>query len=182
MYGRAPVYLERDVNVVYVPDGTPGVLPKGETVLLYQSLGGSYTVTTSQGLMARIASYDADALGLEPPPPLPLMEGTDPATVEKNVWEVLKTIYDPEIPVNIAELGLVYDCRVTPAAGQTNDVYIAMTLTAPACGMGPVLQYDVEEAVRRLPGVGRVTVEVVFDPPWSRERMSEAAKLQLGML
>ncbi|HLF95773.1 MAG TPA: putative Fe-S cluster assembly protein SufT [Methylococcaceae bacterium] len=181
MYGQAPVYLERDVNVVYVPDGTPGVLPKGEMVMLYQSLGGSYTVTTSQGRMARIASYDADAIGLEAPPPLPLLEGTDAESVEKNVWEVLKTIYDPEIPVNIAELGLVYACRVTPTE-IGNDVYIAMTLTAPACGMGPVLQYDVEEAVRRLPGVNRVNVEVVFDPPWSRERMSEAAKLQLGML
>jgi probable FeS assembly SUF system protein SufT len=181
MYGQAPVYLERDVNVVYVPDGTPGVLPKGEVVLLYQSLGGSHTVTTSQGRMARIASYDADALGLEPPPPLPLLEGTDPVSVEKNIWEVLKTIYDPEIPVNIAELGLVYACHVAPATNG-NDVYIAMTLTAPACGMGPVLQYDVEEAVRRLPGVNRVNVEVVFDPPWSRERMSDAAKLQLGML
>jgi probable FeS assembly SUF system protein SufT len=181
MYGQEPVFLERDVSVVYVPDGAPGTLPKGEVVILYQSLGGSYTVTTSQGRMARIAASDADAIGLEPPPPPPLKEGNDPETVEHNVWEVLKTIYDPEIPVNIAELGLVYVCHVTPVANG-NDVYIAMTLTAPACGMGPVLQYDVEETVRRLPGVNRVTVEVVFDPPWSRERMSEAAKLQLGML
>jgi probable FeS assembly SUF system protein SufT len=98
------------------------------------------------------------------------------------VWEVLRTIYDPEIPVNIVELGLIYHCGVKPVNTESNDVHIIMTLTAPGCGMGPVLQFDAEAAVRNLPGVNTVRVEVVFDPPWSRDRMSEVAQLQLGMI
>ncbi|CAL1239353.1 putative Fe-S cluster assembly protein SufT [Candidatus Methylocalor cossyra] len=181
-YGQESIVLRRDVNVVHIPEGTPGVLPKGHVVNLYQSLGGNFTVTTEWGYMVRIAGADADALGKEPPSLSGLVSGTDPESVEKNVWEVLKTIYDPEIPVNIVDLGLVYQCRVTPRDDGRNDVSIVMTLTAPGCGMGPVLQYDAEAAVKQLPGVGNVEVEVVFDPPWSRDRMSEAAKLQLGMI
>lgn len=179
---KETLILQRDVDVIYVPDGTPGTLALGDIVLLYQALGGSYTVTTSQGRMARIAAGDADALGKEAEALDTLSEGTDPESVERNVWEVLKTIYDPEIPVNIVALGLVYNCRVTPAADGLNDVDIQMTLTAPGCGMGPVLQFDAERAIRQLPGVNRATVEVVFDPPWSRDMMSEEAKLELGML
>lgn len=182
MYGKETLILQRDVNVIYVPDGTPDILSHGELVVLHQALGGSYTVTTSTGRMARIAAGDADALGKEPEVLEALSEGTDPASVERNVWEVLKTIYDPEIPVNIVELGLVYRCQVTPTDNNSNDVAITMTLTAPGCGMGPVLQFDAERAIRKLPGVDKVNVEVVFDPPWSREMMSEAAKLELGML
>ncbi len=181
-YGRESIALQRDVNVVHIPEGTPSVLPAGHVVTLYQSLGGNFTVTTEWGYMVRIAGNDADALGKEPPTMSNLASGTDPETVEKNVWEVLKTIYDPEIPVNIVDLGLVYHCKVTPGENGSNDVRIIMTLTAPGCGMGPVLQYDAEAAVRNLPGVGNVNVEVVFDPPWGREMMSEVAKLQLGMI
>jgi probable FeS assembly SUF system protein SufT len=179
---KETLILQRDVDVIYVPDGTPGTLSLGDIVLLHQALGGSYTVTTTQGRMARIAASDADALGKEAEALDTLSEGTDPESVERNVWEVLKTIYDPEIPVNIVALGLVYSCRVTPAGEGLNDVAIQMTLTAPGCGMGPVLQFDAERAIRQLPGVNKATVEVVFDPPWAREMMSEEAKLELGML
>lgn len=182
MYGRESIVLQRDVNVVQIPDGTAGVLPEGHVVTLYQSLGGNFTVTNEWGYMVRIAGQDADALGKEPPIQGNIASGTDPETVEQNVWEVLKTIYDPEIPVNIVDLGLVYHCRVAPREGGGNDVNIIMTLTAPGCGMGPVLQYDAEAAVKGLPGVNNVSVEVVFDPPWSRDMMSEVAKLQLGMI
>lgn len=182
MYGRESIVLQRDVNVVQIPDGTPDVLPEGHVVTLYQSLGGNFTVTNEWGYMVRIAGQDADALGKEPPIQGNIASGTDPETVERNVWEVLRTIYDPEIPVNIVDLGLVYHCKVTPREGGGNDVHIIMTLTAPGCGMGPVLQYDAEAAVKALPGVANVDVEVVFDPPWSRDMMSEVAQLQLGMI
>jgi probable FeS assembly SUF system protein SufT len=181
-YGRESIVLQRDVNIVQIPDGTPGTLPKGHIVTLTQSLGGNFTVTNESGYMVRIAGEDADALGKEPPIQTNIASGTDAETVEKNVWEVLRTIYDPEIPVNIVELGLIYHCGVKPVNTESNDVHIIMTLTAPGCGMGPVLQFDAEAAVRNLPGVNTVRVEVVFDPPWSRDRMSEVAQLQLGMI
>jgi probable FeS assembly SUF system protein SufT len=181
-YGQESIVLQRDVNVVQIPEGTSSVLPAGHVVTLSQSLGGNFTVVTEEGYMVRIAGQDADALGKEPPALGNLVSGTDPESVERNVWEVLRTIYDPEIPVNIVDLGLVYHCKITPKGEGKNDVDIIMTLTAPGCGMGPVLQYDAEAAVRQLPGVDRVTVEVVFDPPWGRDMMSEVAKLQLGMI
>ena len=181
-YGRESIVLQRDVNVVQIPEGTPSTLPAGHVVTLSQSLGGNFTVVTEDGYLVRIAGQDADALGKEPPILGNLASGTDPETVERNVWEVLKTIYDPEIPVNIVDLGLVYHLKITPNGEGKNDVEIIMTLTAPGCGMGPVLQYDAEAAVKSLPGVDKVHVEVVFDPPWGREMMSEVAKLQLGMI
>lgn len=181
-YGRESIVLQRDVNIIQIPEGTPSTLPKGHIVTLQQSLGGSFTVTTESGYMVRISGDDADAIGKEPPIQSQIASGTDTETVEHNIWEVLKTIYDPEIPVNIVELGLIYHCGVKPSGDDQNDVHIIMTLTAPGCGMGPVLQFDAEAAVKKLPGVRHVTVEVVFDPPWSRDRMSEVAQLQLGML
>ena len=149
---------------------------------LNQSLGGNFTVIDETGHMVRIAGEDADALGKEPPIHANIQSGTDAKTVEANVWEALRTIFDPEIPVNIVELGLVYHCKVNPVSDEQSDVQIIMTLTAPGCGMGPILQLDAEAAIRAIPGVRRVEVEVVFDPPWSRDRMSEAALLQLGMI
>ena len=181
-YGRESICLQRDVNVIRIPDGSPDSLPKGHIVTLTQSLGGNFTVVDETGHMVRIAGEDADAIGKEPPIHSNLSTGTDPETVEKNVWEVLRMIFDPEIPVNIVDLGLIYHCSIKPLASGNNDVHIIMTLTAPGCGMGPVLQYDAEAGVRSLPGVNSARVEVVFDPPWSRDRMSEVAKLQLGML
>src|SRR5690554_1170972 len=138
-YGRESIVLQRDVDVVQIPDGTPSSLPKGHVVTLYQSLGGNCTVVTEFGQRVRIAGNEADALGKEPPIVANPASGSDPESVEKNVWEVLRTIYDPEIPLNIVDLGLVYHCKVTPVEEGKNDVHIIMTLTAPGCGMGPIL-------------------------------------------
>lgn len=182
MYGRESIVLQRDVNVVQIPDGSPSTLPKGHVVTLFQSLGGNFTVTNERGYMMRIAGEDADALGKEPPCLSHLESGEDLEALEKNCWEVMRTVFDPEIPVNIVDLGLVYLCQVTPLPEGGHAVYVVMTLTAPGCGMGPILQNDVEVGIRGLPGVKEVRVDVVFDPPWSREMMSDVAKLQLGML
>lgn len=182
MAERETIILTRDVNIVTVPDGNRGVLSQGKTVILHQALGNNYTVVTEDGHMARIAGADADALGKDPHQLHTLVTETDPASVEKNCWEVMKTVYDPEIPVNIVDLGLVYECKATPAGGGNNDVYVRMTLTAPGCGMGPVIQSDVEKCIKALPGVAAVQVDVVFDPPWSREMMSEVAQVQLGLI
>jgi probable FeS assembly SUF system protein SufT len=182
MYGRENIVLQRDVHVVQIPDGGAMSLPKGHVVSLFQSLGGNFTVTTESGHMVRIAGADADALGKEPPALNHLEVGEDVEAVEKNCWEVMRTVYDPEIPVNIVDLGLVYLCRVTPLPEGGCEIYAVMTLTAPGCGMGPILQLDVESGIRGLPGVKKVVVDVVFDPPWSRDMMSDVAKLQLGMI
>ncbi len=180
---RETVILSRDVNVVMIPDGNHGTLSKGKEVTIHQSLGTNYTVVTEHGHMVRIAGSDADALGKDPHKLHTLVSETDARAVEKNCWEVMKTVYDPEIPVNIVDLGLVYNCHVTPVdeTGELNDVRVMMTLTAPGCGMGPVLQGDVEKSIRALPGVNSVNVELVLDPPWSREMMSESAQVQLGL-
>lgn len=180
-YGRESICLHRDVNVVRIPDGTPDTLPQGHIVTLTQSLGGNFTVLDETGHMVRIAGDDADALGKEPPIQTNIASGTDPETIEKNVWEVLRTIYDPEIPVNIVELGLVYHCQVKPLPAGGNEVHVIMTLTAPGCGMGEVLVQDVKDKVELVPTIKRADVELVFDPPWNQTMMSDAARLQTGM-
>jgi len=180
MTERETIILSRDVNIVMIPDGNHSTLSKGEEVTIHQSLGDNYTVVTQHGHMVRISGTDADALGKEAYQLHTLVSETDTIAVEKNCWEVMKTVYDPEIPVNIVDLGLVYECNVE-AAEKGNDVHIQMTLTAPGCGMGPVIQSDVEKSVRALAGVNSVNVEVVLEPPWSREMMSEVAKVQLGL-
>jgi len=181
MAEREDVVLTRDVNIVTIPDGNTGTLSQGQIVTIHQALGDNYTVVTEHGHMVRIAGVDADALGKEPNQLHTLVLETDAAAVEQNCWEVMKTVYDPEIPVNIVDLGLVYQCLVTPTDEGLNHVHVIMTLTAPGCGMGPVIQSDVEKCIRALPGVASVNVEVVLDPPWSREMMSEVAQLQLGL-
>lgn len=181
MAERESIVLTRDVNVVMIPDGNTSTLSKGTVVTIHQSLGNNYTVITDNGHMVRIASADADALGKESHELHTLVSETDIESVEKNCWEVMKTVYDPEIPVNIVDLGLVYNCTVTPTGEGQHRVQIQMTLTAPGCGMGPVIQSDVEKSIRALPGVESVNVEVVLDPPWSREMMSEVAQVQLGL-
>jgi probable FeS assembly SUF system protein SufT len=169
---------------VQIPSGFPTTLPAGTEVRITQSLGGSYTVTTDYGNMVRIAGKDADALGLTPDIPTTTADAppASPEEVEKLVWDQLRTCYDPEIPVNIVELGLVYSCVVKPAAGGGHDVEVKFTLTAPGCGMGEYLKQDLQAKVAAIPGVGEVDIEVVFDPPWNQSMMSEAAKLELGML
>lgn len=183
MADRETIVLTRDVNVITVPDGKTDILPKGETVTIHQALGNNYTVVTEHGNMYRIANEDADALEKEHHQLHTLVSETSSEAVEKNCWEVMKTVYDPEIPVNIVDLGLVYYCRAKPSTSDPakNDVHVMMTLTAPGCGMGPVIQGDVEKSIRALPGVANVEVEVVLDPPWSRDMMSEIAQLQLGL-
>ena len=176
---RRLIHVERDCPALLVPVGTPITIPGGSFVTLTQALGGSYTIVVN-GNMARVDGTDAAALGMEAldfdfPPPTG--DTVDPAQVR----EVLDTIYDPEIPVSILELGLVYDTDVMRDADGRNTVRIRMTLTAPGCGMGPVLVNDVRYRVGKVPNVHAVDVDLVFDPPWSRERMSDAARLELGM-
>lgn len=181
MAEREVVVLTRDVNIVTIPDGHHGTLNQGMQVTIHQSLGSNYTVITDYGHMVRIAGIDADALGKEVHELHTLVDAVDAEAVQRNCWEVMKTVYDPEIPVNIVDLGLVYGCDVTANAEGGSDVHVRMTLTAPGCGMGPVIQGDVEKSLRALPGVSRVEVEVVLDPPWSRDMMSEVAQVQLGL-
>jgi probable FeS assembly SUF system protein SufT len=184
-YGNDPVALTRDCDALLIPSGDPIHLEEGTVVYLTQGLGGSYTVYVD-GNLARIAGRDADALGLEPPPEPTVAAQTtsagDDALDEALIWEQLRTCYDPEIPINIVDLGLIYDCQIIPLAIGGHQVDIKMTLTAPGCGMGVVLVEDIKEKLAHVPGVSEVDVALVFDPPWSYERMSEAARLETGML
>jgi probable FeS assembly SUF system protein SufT len=173
------IALTRDCEATEVPYGGVQILPAGTKVRIMQSLGGSYTVATEQGSMMRIEARNADALGLAPQAkeadaaPLPFSE--------KLVWDQLKTVYDPEIPVNIVDLGLIYSCQITPAETGGHKIEIKMAMTAPGCGMGDVLRADIERKLSQLPEVREVHAQIVFDPPWNPGRMSDAAKLQLGL-
>jgi probable FeS assembly SUF system protein SufT len=175
-----PITLSRETDVVEVPSGINNKLPAGTVVRVMQNLGTTYTVYSDYGLMYRIDAKDADALGLSNTPAPPAAAETDSFS-EKMVWDQLKTVFDPEIPVNIADLGLIYSCQIKPLEQGAHRIDIEMTLTAPGCGMGNVLKSDVETKLAKLPTVREVHVEVVLDPPWGPARMSEAAKLQLGL-
>jgi probable FeS assembly SUF system protein SufT len=170
------VQLKRECAAIVVPAGTPVVLAAGTTVRITQAAGTSYTVSAN-GMLYRIDEKDCDALGLSGPASV---AHTPPEFSEKMVWDQLKTVYDPEIPVNIVDLGLIYSCAIAHDEQGGKKIDVAMSLTAPGCGMSDVLKADVERKLARLPEVKAVRVEVVFDPPWSPARMSEAAKLQLG--
>ena len=174
------IELKRDCKAVEIPSGIERVLPAGSLVRISQFLGASYTVISDIGYMCRIDGSDADALGLTPSQATenPVAQGS---FNEQAVWDQLRTVYDPEIPVNIVDLGLVYSCDITSLAEGGKTLHVKMSMTAPGCGMGNVLKADVERKLGRLPGVKEVTVQVVFDPPWHPGRMSEAAKLQLGL-
>lgn len=172
------IILKRDCDAVLIPSGDRIKLLAGEPVTVTQALGGSYTVII-HGNMARIDAANADALGKEPPSTD--ANASEPLS-EEAVYKVLRTCYDPEIPVNIVDLGLVYDLHIAPLEGGGNRVNVKMTLTAPGCGMGPVLQQDVTEKINCLPGVTETDVALVWDPPWSRQMLSEAAKLELGLM
>lgn len=171
----------RAVSAVVIPDGYPTQLEMNEQVRLTQQLGDSFTVMNVRGQLFRIAGEDADAIGKEKPKGLSL-EGLIGKPMEDIVWEVLRTCYDPEIPANVVDLGLVYSVTVNKTEADTYAVAVAMTLTAPGCGMSGVLKQDVETKIARIPNVASVNVEITFDPPWTQERMSEAARLQLGFL
>lgn len=170
------VVLKRDCAAIAVPAGTKQTLPAGTTVRITQAAGTSYTVAAG-GALYRIDGANADALGLSGPA---AEEHTPPTFSERMVWDQLKTVYDPEIPVNIVDLGLIYSCEIADHEQGGKKIDVAMSLTAPGCGMSDVLKADVESKLARLPEVKEVRVQVVFDPPWNPGRMSEAAKLQLG--
>jgi probable FeS assembly SUF system protein SufT len=179
-----PVALGRAVEVVEIPAGTRAVLPAGAAVLVTQTLGGNYTVMTTDGALYRVDRKDADALGHEAPvEDARLVTPTGDGPVDEAlVWDQLRTVYDPEIPVNIVDLGLVYRMDIVPLPAGGNRIDVEMTMTAPGCGMGEFLKADAEEKLHAVPGVREVHVEIVWEPAWDRDRMSEAAKLQLGML
>lgn len=172
------IEVTRECDAMLIPSGVKVTIQKGSLVMITQALGNSYTVYVN-GNLARVAGKDGDALGmiiLDEPDVNELL-----GTVEDKVWELLKTCFDPEIPVNIVDLGLVYECKITDGEkGQS--VEIKMTLTAPGCGMGPVLVADIEQKINSIKEVEIVKVDLVFDPPWNRSMMSDVAKLQLGML
>jgi len=181
MYGnREPVEFLRECEAVQVPDGTPVTISQGTTGKLTQALGGSFTVVTDYGQMFRIDGRNADAIGKDRSE----FRGkrVEGGSLEDQVWAELSTCYDPEIPIDIVELGLVYHCRVLPLQEDSYRVEIKMTLTAPGCGMGDVLKAEVQDKVRGLPGVAEADVEIIFEPPWDQSMMSEAARLQAGFM
>ncbi len=176
-----PVVFERDCSAVLVPAGDHVTLPAGQSGYITQALGGSFTLFV-EGNLFRIAGTDADAIGKEP---LVLPELPEDATdddVERLVWSQLKTCFDPEIPVNIVELGLIYRCDLERGESGARRVRIDMTLTAPGCGMGEILVEDVRSKVEMIPTIEEADVELVFEPPWHHGLMSEAARLETGML
>jgi len=175
------IQLKRDCRAIQIPSGNDITLPAGTEVVVTQSLGGSYTVATNQGLF-RITDADVDALGYERATPAPAAgpaaSSTDSGKVEPNaVWEQLKTCYDPEIPVNIVDLGLVYDCVV-----DSNEVLVKMTLTAPGCGMGPTICAEAKSKILTVPNVKNAEVELVWDPPWNQDMITEVGKMKLGLI
>ncbi|MDQ3039477.1 MAG: putative Fe-S cluster assembly protein SufT [Pseudomonadota bacterium] len=183
MYSRnsEPVRFERDCAAVLVPQGEAVTLPAGTIGYITQSLGGSWTVFVEGNLM-RIAGVDADAIGKEPPEPIQLPEGASDEDVEALVWRQMRTCFDPEIPVNIVELGLVYAAQVVTNDEGQRKVDVTMTLTAPGCGMGDILVEDVRSKIEMIPTVVEADVELVFDPPWNRMMMSDVARLETGMM
>jgi probable FeS assembly SUF system protein SufT len=175
------VRFERDCAAVLVPQGDAVTLPAGTAGYVTQALGGSYTVFV-EGNLFRIAGQDADAIGKEPTEALELAAGASDDAVEQLVWRQLRTCFDPEIPINIVDLGLVYEAVVSHRDDGERSVEVKMTLTAPGCGMGEILVDDVRSKLEMIPTVVEADVELVFDPPWNRNMMSEAARLETGML
>jgi probable FeS assembly SUF system protein SufT len=178
MHNVTTVELTRDCEAVQIPHGTPMALPKGTSVDITQTLGGSYTIHAHGGLF-RVASKDADALGLTP---TSIPTTTSGEVNEQQVRETLRTCYDPEIPVNIVDLGLVYDMQLTKLPSGQAKVDVKMTLTAPGCGMGPTIAAEARSKIMSLPGVEDAVVDLVWDPPWNQDMISEAGKMKLGLI
>jgi probable FeS assembly SUF system protein SufT len=179
------ITLSRDCEAIQIPSGAKMVLPAGTMVMITQSLGDTYTVTTDHGYMVRISGKDADAMGFERAATASVATADAPGGVEdleKLVWDQLRTCYDPEIPVNIVDLGLVYECKVTEIEDGGHRADVKLTLTAPGCGMGGVLAADAQDKIGGLAGIREANVEIVFEPPWNPSMMSEAARLELGMI
>jgi len=183
MHENTEFTLSRDTDAIQIPSGQKMMLPAGTQGVITQTLGGSYTIATPYGL-SRIADKDLDALGLEKPQPAngaPKAAEGGPVD-EKAVWEQLKQCYDPEIPVNIVDLGLVYDCRLIKNDHGGTRVEVKMTLTAPGCGMGPAIAHDAQSKILSIDGVDEAEVQLVWDPPWNQNMISEAGRMKLGMV
>jgi probable FeS assembly SUF system protein SufT len=186
MYENTEFKLSRDCEVIQIPSGQKVTLPTGTQGVITQTLGGSYTIATPEGL-AQVAGKDFDALGLEKPaasePSAPKTATASNGEVsEEDVWDQLRQCYDPEIPVNIVDLGLVYDCRLTKKDDGGTKVEVKMTLTAPGCGMGPAIAYDAQSKILSIDGVDEADVQLVWDPPWNQNMISEAGRMKLGMI
>jgi len=179
MHPQGDILLTRDCDAVQIPSGNPLTLPAGMSVVITQSLGGAITVATPGGL-ARIELKDADALGLDPATAgnKIKIEGSKEAAV----WEQLKTVFDPEIPVNVVDLGLIYDCAVQDREDGTSTVLVKMTLTAPGCGMGPTIAADARSKILTLEGIEEAEVELVWDPAWNQSMITDAGKMKLGIM
>mgnify|MGYP001599588858 CR=1 FL=1 len=183
---RKRIQATRSCDSIQIPDGFIHPIPAGMGLTITQALGGTYTVLTDQGFMVRIEGKDADVLGIDPAEAKLAASGSDHAAdtpLETRIWDELKTCYDPEIPVNVVDMGLIYQVAVVPPIepqGNGSLLEIKMTLTTPGCGMGDVLKQDIEKKLSTLAGVAAVKVEIVLDPPWTPELMSEAARLELG--
>ncbi len=187
MYENTEFTTKRDCEAIQIPSGQTITIPSGTAGVVTQALGGSYTIATYQGL-ARIAEKDLDALGLEKPAEAAgtsaeKAERAGPGEVSENeVWNQLKQCYDPEIPVNIVDLGLVYDCRLSKKDDGGTKVEVKMTLTAPGCGMGPAIAHDAQSKILSIDGVDEADVQLVWDPPWNQSMISEAGRMKLGMV
>ncbi len=183
MFGHTnePITLARDVAATMIPSGESLTLREGTPGFITQSLGGSFTIYI-EGNLFRIAGADADALGKEAVLPPAIPDNASDKDIEDVIWSQLKTCYDPEIPVNIVDLGLIYRCEVTPLPNGQRSVSVDMTLTAPGCGMGEILVQDAQEKIAVIPTIENVTVELVFDPPWNQSMMSDEARLQTGLM
>jgi probable FeS assembly SUF system protein SufT len=180
-YDNEPIVVQREVKAVAIPAGVEVNLKLGSVGYITQALGGSFTVYID-GNLFRIPGQDADAIGKTAAKPPEVPEGASDEDIRNVIWQQLRTCYDPEIPVNIVDLGLIYDCDIVQSADGTRNVEIRMTLTAPGCGMGEILVQDVRDKVELVPTVARANVELTFDPPWNPGMMSDEARLQTGMM
>jgi len=174
------IELDQDCQATVIPGGQPMLLQRGEQVVVTQTLGGSATVQTEMGYLVRISAEDSAALGLSGDGAEAISADGAPFELDQVIAQ-LKNVFDPEIPINVVDLGLIYLCQAEPLPDGTHRVEIKMSMTAPGCGMGDVLKEDARAAVQSVPHVSDVDVELVWDPPWGQDRMSEAARLQLGM-
>ena len=183
MYENTEFTLSRDCEAIQIPSGQKTTIPAGTQGVITQSLGGSYTIATYQGL-GRVAEKDLDALGLEKPQPQQAQKAssTDGEVSEEDIWNQLRQCYDPEIPVNIVDLGLVYDCRLIKKEDGGTRVDVKMTLTAPGCGMGPAIAHDAQSKILSIDGIDEADVQLVWDPPWNQNMISEAGRMKLGMI
>jgi probable FeS assembly SUF system protein SufT len=184
MYENTEFSTRRDIEAIQIPAGTKITIPAGTPGVITQSLGGTYTIATNFGL-SRVAEKDGDALGLEKSESQPTAStngSKDGEVSEEDVWNQLRQCYDPEIPVNIVDLGLVYDCKLIKKEDGSTRVDVKMTLTAPGCGMGPAIAHDAQSKILTIDGVDEADVQLVWDPPWNQNMISDAGRMKLGMI